>query len=252
MALLLAFTLAAPLLGRAGTAFAQTFDSGSTGADGALAFPATPGTVVFDPRAFDPPLDPDGDNVYHFTTVTIPAGVTVRLASGALPEGRPVVWLASGAVQIDGVLDLNGSDGHADNQTPLPAVPGAGGYSGSAGGTTVTPARNGNGPGGGRAAASRHGGGAGHAAAGGGSTSTGTPGGAYGNEFLLPLLGGSGGAGGARGAQNGSGGGAGGGAILIASSVSIALNGSVTARGGRGGVCIISTGGFCGGAGSGG
>ena len=76
----------------------------------------------------------------------------------------------------------------------------------------------------------------------------GVGGAAYGNEFLLPLLGGSGGAGGAA-----CGGGAGGGALLIASSVSIAVNGTIGAGGGNTG-----SGGFCnnhvylGGGGSGG
>ena len=47
------------------------------------------------------------------------------------------------------------------------------------------------------------------------------------NEFLVPLVGGAGGAGGTRCA-----GGAGGGAILIASSVSMVLNGTISANGG--------------------
>ena len=58
-------------------AFAEIrFDSGSDGSDGALIFeaPETETTIDFDPTAFDPPLDPDGDNVYHFTTIYIPSG----------------------------------------------------------------------------------------------------------------------------------------------------------------------------------
>jgi len=248
-ALLACVVLVAP----GGEVLAQGFSSGSTGADGALAFDPAAGTVVFDPQTFVPPLDPDGDNVYHFTTITVPAGVTVRLASGVLPEARPVVWLASGAVTIDGVLDLNGQDGHSNASTPLPAVPGAGGYSGAPGGTGAKAPQAGNGPGGGRTAPGKHGGGAGHAVSGGETASTGAAGGTYGNEFLLPLVGGSGGAGGAfSGFSNGSGGGAGGGAILIASSTSIAVNGAITARGGNSGVCTQSIGDFCGGAGSGG
>src|SRR5262249_39342331 len=78
---------------------AQTWDSGSKGTDGPLSL-TTPGTIVFDPRAFSPPLDPDGDNIYHFTTITIGAGVTVRLADSHVHG--PVFWLASGTVQIDG------------------------------------------------------------------------------------------------------------------------------------------------------
>src|SRR5689334_7330891 len=83
---LLAFSLliAAPALGQA---------TGSTGADGPLDFPnATPGsTVIFDPSKFTPPLNPAGDNIFNFTTIHIPAGVTVRL-SGRVLKG-PVFWL---------------------------------------------------------------------------------------------------------------------------------------------------------------
>lgn len=32
---------------------------------------------MFDPKASNPPLDPDGDGIFHFTTITIAAGVTV-------------------------------------------------------------------------------------------------------------------------------------------------------------------------------
>lgn len=51
---------------------ALAFSSGSNGSDGALNFPdAKEGDVIlFDPKAFSPPLDSDGDNVYHFTTIT--------------------------------------------------------------------------------------------------------------------------------------------------------------------------------------
>src|SRR5450755_1106851 len=76
-------------------ASAQTFSSGSTGSDGALTF-NTPGTYVFDPKTYNPPLDPSGDNVFNFTTITIASGVTVRL-TGSVING-PVVWLASGTV----------------------------------------------------------------------------------------------------------------------------------------------------------
>jgi hypothetical protein len=53
------------------------------------------------------------------------------------------------------------------------------------------------------------------------------PGDFHSNVFLVPLVGGSGGSGGET-----QGGGAGGGALLIASSVSITLNGAITANGG--------------------
>ena len=208
------FALAMPAFGQ--------FNSGSTGSDGALAFPnAKPGDViVFDPKSFSPPLDPAHDNIFNFTTITIPAGVTIKLVSNNLAAG-PVVWLATGAADLEGTLDLSGSNGHLRENPPIqslrtPAAPGPGGYAGGVGGNgssfTVEP---GLGPGGGAAGTSQCGGG-----------------GAFtGNSFLVPLFGGSGGGG-----ENlqgfGGGGGGGGGAILIASSVSITVNGTISANGG--------------------
>jgi hypothetical protein len=224
-----------------------TFDSGSTGVDGALDLSSVPAgtTILFDPESFNPPLDQDGDNVYHFTTITIPGGVTVRLSAEALGTA-PVVWLASGAVQITGILDLSGQPGHCGGCTPIPAVAGAGGYGGGVGSKINLAAQPGNGPGGGQPTTGP-GGGAGHAVAGGGGAGVG--GAVYGNNFLIPLLGGSGGAGSWEG-LNGSGGGAGGGALLIASSMWIAIGspGAITADGGGGGCWVFS----CGGGGSGG
>src|SRR5262245_12168615 len=86
------------------TAEAQVLNSGSNGSDGALNL-TTPGTIVFDPAKFNPPLDPDGDNVFHFTTITIGKDVTVKLKNVPL-RGRAVIWLASGSVKIDGTIDL--------------------------------------------------------------------------------------------------------------------------------------------------
>src|SRR5215510_14154314 len=80
-------------------ALAQSVSSGSTGADGPLNL-TTPGTIAFDPKTFNPPLDPDGDNVYHFTTINIGVGVTVKLSSKIL--NGPVHWLAQGPVTIGG------------------------------------------------------------------------------------------------------------------------------------------------------
>jgi hypothetical protein len=79
-------------------AMAQTFTSGSTGADGALNLTGTPpGTVIdFDPAAFTPALDTDGDSVYHFTTITIAANVMVRLRANKA-GAAPIHWLATGA-----------------------------------------------------------------------------------------------------------------------------------------------------------
>ncbi len=206
------------------------FTSGSTGADGALAFPnAKPGDVIlFDPSTFNPPLDPEHDNIYNFTTINIPAGVTVKL-SGKILTG-PVVWLATLAVDIEGTLDLSGNGGHPRttiSSLRLPATPGPGGYPGGVGGNTSgsLPAEPGLGPAGGAAATNS-----------GGCTAFGQGGGFTGNSFLVPLFGGSGGGGELFTAppEVGGGGGAGGGAILIASSASITLNGAIYARGGIG------------------
>lgn len=211
-----------------------TFSSGSDGSDGALTFPAGAGVIDFDPDAFTPALDPERDRIYHFTSITIPAGTTVRLRTNVFPEGQGIVWLATGDVVIDGVLDLSGDTGHLFNEPFVPALAGAGGYGGSTGAAPGRTATSGNGPGGGGAATLGGGGGAGHAAAGGPASGSATPGVTYGNVHLRPLLGGSGGGGGA-GRNPGSGGGGGGGALVLASSTTIRLAGSIRAQGGAGG-----------------
>jgi len=211
----------------------QTFSSGSTGADGPLTF-TTPGTFTFDPKALN--IDPEGDNVFNFTTITIGSGVTLKLTSKAVPGG--IYWLASGDVQISGTIDLSGEDGltllsSTQSSLRIPAAPGSGGYAGGLGGMTGgSPAQAGNGPG-----------------AGAGATSTSVRGGDgtfNGNQFLTPLVGGSGGGGGLSPAGTfGGGGGAGGGALLIASSTRISwASGTINADGGVcGGNCSAQGGG---------
>lgn len=216
-------------------AFAQTFDSTSTGEDGALDFAdAEPGTtIIFDPTTYNPPLDRDGDGIYHFTTISIPESVTVRLSSRVPSLGsRPVYWLASGRITIGGVLDLDGedgADGAIEYSYPSIACAGAGGYNGGLAGTGNDQyGKPGSGPGGGGDNIYGRKG-AGHLYKRSSS--------AYGNTFLLPLLGGSGGGGGghASGNSTGGGGGAGGGALLLVSSEVIIVNGRISARGGAGG-----------------
>ena len=210
---LLLILITAAMIGDNRFASAQSFGSGSNGSDGALNL-TTPGTIIFDPKSFNPPLDSDGDNVFHFTTINIAAGVTVKLSGKIFT--RPIIWLATGAVTINGTIDLNGEEGHprANNlSVRTPSVPGAGGYSGGVGGNSSQSARPGNGPGGGGVAAS--------------GTFTG-------NAFLVPIVGGSGGGGEQLASSTiGAGGSAGGGAILIASSVSIVVEGRIGAEGGR-------------------
>ncbi len=220
-----------------------TFDSGSDGSDGALNLTEA-GILEFNPLDFDPPLDPDGDNIYHFTTINVGADVTVKLAGNILGS-NPVIWLATAEVTIAGTLDLNGEDGHGhDVGVKIDSKSGAGGY----GGGKFN--RRGNGPGGGYSG--RQGGGGGHVTNGSISQNSIAGGPSYGNSFLLPLIGGSGGGGGEG--SNAGGGGAGGGAILIVSSLSISINGQVLANGGAGGggLAINGSAGWGGGGGSGG
>jgi hypothetical protein len=196
--------------------YGQTFDSGSTGADGPLTY-TTPGTYVFDPKKFTPPLNPAGDNVFHFTTITIAAGVTVRLPGDVL--NGSVVWLAKNEVKIDGTVDLSGQNAFVASNTTqrTMTIPGAGGYAGGYPGLGSYPSGPGLGP-----------------TAGSGNCA----GGFNSNQFGVPLIGGSGGAG-----LGNSAGGAGGGAILIASSVSVTGVGSIKANGGTPAYPLINFGG---------
>lgn len=171
------------------------------------------------------------DGIWHFSTIHVPAGVTVRFARNA--DNTPVRWLATGDVQINGALDLNGDLGANDFGTGQVAKGGPGGYDGGRGGirfdaSTSYVGSPGQGPGGGNPGTAqqvtptnlRDGQDAQHA-------------GSYGNAFLQPLTGGSGGGGGSSSdTVNGGHGGGGGGAILIASSRDIILNGKISANGG--------------------
>lgn len=229
-ATLMAIGLLAPSV-----AVAQTFNSGSNGSDGALTVATNQGTILFDPRdvaRWGRVLDPDGDGVYHFTTVTVGGGTTLKFTSRAVSTA--IHWLATGDIAINGALDLNGEDGAATSDLVLRrivAVPGSGGYAGGIGGridvTPNVPTTPGEGPGGGSGGV-RTGNGCGTNGVsyycGRGATFTG-------NRYLIPLVGGSGGEGGTWNTyQNG---GAGGGAILLASSTSITVVQGISARGGN-------------------
>jgi hypothetical protein len=214
--------------------YSQTFSSGSTGSDGALNL-TTPGVINFEPKSFNPPLDPSGDNVFNFTTIHIASGVVLELSGRRFTT--PIYFLATGAVTIDGGINLNGENGKPGTNLAserVPAAPGAGGYPGGIGGTfnSPTPATAGSGPGGGRAGIT--------------GQSSGGNGVFVGSSYLIPLVGGSGGGGfgndGSQCGQYGDGGGAGGGAIVIASSVSITFSRTVAtdailANGGTSGGC---------------
>lgn len=218
---------------------AQTFNSGSTGADGALDLSAVPSgtTVNFEPGSLKTYLNRDinwDDNRFDFTTITIPSGVTVKLS--ARWSSGPVYWLANGAVQIYGIVDVSGENGIAGGNSltlRTPAIPGPGGFPGGVGGNSTLggtrSAQPGAGPLGGLGAPNAP------------NPVCGLGGAFSGNKYLVPLVGGSGGGGSDyysyTGYEYGGNGGAGGGSILIASSVSITISGpgQIYAWGGDGG-----------------
>jgi hypothetical protein len=212
----------------------SAFDSGSSGANGAFS-PASDTTIV---------LPQDG--ILNFTTLNIPSGVTVRIASNT--ANTPAYILVQGDAVIDGVIDISGVDGTSVASSP------AGGFAGGlpqdgAGG-------NGQGPGAGRGGifATRAGNGASY-----GTLGTVASGDApialvYGSTTLQPLLGGSGGGASANlGTNSGNRGGGGGGAMLLAVSGTLTLTGSILTNGGQGSSYISGeTSAYAGGGGSGG
>jgi len=250
---------------------AIAYNSGSTGADGAF-------NPVVDTEVVLPP-----DGIFNYTTVNIPASVTVTFKKNQV--NTPVTWLATGDVTIDGNVILSGTnspdigaagDG-AIGDDGLPGVGGPGGFAGGVGGNSNNQLGSaGFGPGrglpalggviSGNAEVGCGGSGAGYAVQGNNSassTSTRTDwcsiddlangGDAYGNQDILPLIGGSGGGGASGGfTASGSGGGGGGGAILIASSTTVAINGELKADGGNSGSVNSPNGGGSGGGGAGG
>jgi hypothetical protein len=246
--IVLASTLAASAAG------AQTFTSGSTGADG----PFTPTASV--------ELALPASGTYNFTTINIPAGVTVSFKTARGVRQAPVTMLATGNVVIAGTISVvgvnQGLGGNGGSGTQLASNAGVGGPGGFDGGTGATNGGGGSGlgPGGGQGGVPASppppatptvpavpAGGAGHVAPG-----SGTGGGApYGTSRVVPLVGGSGGGGGAAPSfgVTGAGGGGGGGAIVIASSGTITLSGSINASGGSGGAASFGAGPGAGGSG---
>lgn len=223
------------LLGSVPT-LAQTFNSGSTGADGVLSPPSSvpPGTTV-NGSTYTIPLLPSG--LFNFTTITVPSGTTVTFKRNA--ANTPVVLLATGAVTIAGTLNVTGENGGAVGR---PGAGGPGGFDGGPGGDGVTTATAGAGLGPGGAVPGSSCGGAGGSYGTQGTTFTscgtpGSPGATYGTTLLRPIIGGSGGAGGSAAAVPGSagfGGGGGGGAVILASSgtLTVSANAQIVADGG--------------------
>lgn len=210
---------------------AQTFSSGSTGADGPFNPSCTP-----TPCTVTVTLPESG--VFNFTTVDIASGVRVTFTKNA--ANTPVTILASGDMTIAGSFNVNGQN--AGKFSPGPGGPG--GFDGGMGGSSTASldgtAGLGPGGGGGGDTTDLTGGNGSFGRAGEGAKA----GPVYGVPTLIPLIGGSGGGGGgAKPTQAGGGGGGGGGAILIASSGVITLTGTIRASGGDGRFVFDQTGG---------
>jgi len=152
--------------------------------------------------------------VFKYSSVTIASNATVTFKNHG--SRAPVVWLVNGDVTVDGELSLDGQDWFS-HPVQLPE-PGPGGFRGGAGIQQNLGNGAGFGPGGANDTD--------------GVYSTERP---YGNSQIVPLIGGSGGAGGNydRWCNPGNGA-AGAGAMLIASSQTIMINGYAHANGGNG------------------
>ena len=169
-----------------------------------------------------PPHAPADSNqwavIFKYSSVNIPSGVTVTFKNH--PSHAPVVWLVSGAVTNNGRLSVDGAAATGVG----PAEGGPGGFRGClppVAGVTIGSA--GFGPGGGNYTD-----GAGSF----GSLGGGNAGPIYGNNRLIPLVGGSGGA--PRSVNyvtchDWTAGGA----ILVAAANRIQLNGQISAYGGE-------------------
>ncbi len=201
----------------------------STGADGPL--------VVGGNTTLTLPAD----GVFNFTTITVGPGATLRFTENA--ANTPVYLLTTGAVQIDGAIQVSA----------FGVTGGAGGGDGGLNGVGFQAGTDGGGPSPGRGgpAAERPGnagGGGGMATAGlrairwtGASPADGGPA----VLFPEPLTGGSGGGGGSGWVLfgvnlNGGVGGGGGGGVHICSSGTITIGGSVLANGGGGGTAFAN------------
>ena len=108
-------TMLLPLAG-----FAQQVNSGSDGHDGAL----KPSRNLVIDMADHP------DGIYHYTSVNIPAGVTVSFIPNA--GNKPVVWLVQGDCVISAWVNVTGV---GPNGVSVGGVGGPGGGVGGRGGT---------------------------------------------------------------------------------------------------------------------
>lgn len=202
-------------LGGASLGGAQSFSSGSNGSFGPIN--VTSGVVT---------LDLPADGIFHATTVAVAQGASLKFNRNSL--NTPVFLLATGDINIAGIVDVSGEAG-------TPGTVGRGGPGGFDGGSpgfdTISPGA-GHGPG-----AGLGGDGSGTNSGAGGGAYGGTPafaippiGKVYGSPLLVPLVGGSG-SGGVTGSP-GRGGDGGGGAVLLSSNTSVSITGTILAHGG--------------------
>lgn len=217
-------------------AWAQTtYNSGSTGANGAFppaAIPTGATSIVMDLGSGNLTYKdaqggnlgtgtvgtPDNAGVYNFTTFNLPAGINLTFTPDSL--NRPVQFLDSGDVTIAGNMGLTGQS----SQGKKGGAGGPGGFNGGDGGGDTTSTTFSGGSGAGPAG----GVGWGNNIAGGGGL-------LIANQQLTPLFGGSGGGGGQGNvADPGDGGGGGSGSLLLASNGTITLSGGIYANGGNG------------------
>jgi hypothetical protein len=217
-------------------AWAQTtYNSGSTGANGAFppaAIPTGATSILMDLGSGNLTYKdaqggnlgtgtvgtPDNAGVYNFTTFNLPAGINLTFTPDSL--NRPVQFLDSGDVTIAGNIIVSGQS----YQGKKGGAGGPGGFNGGdGGGDTTSTTLNG-------------GAGAGPAGGEGWSGSVVVAGSLLiANQQLTPLFGGSGGGGGQGNVANpGDGGGAGSGSLILASNGTITLNGYINAIGGSG------------------
>jgi hypothetical protein len=208
-------------------------NSGSNGSDGA--FNPTTNIVI---NMADHPT-----GIYQYTSVNISNGVTVTFIPNT--NNSPVMWLVQSNCTITGTVSVKPPD---TTDSVVGVNGGPGGWRGGNGSLSQGSfPGSGFGPGGGKVwtSADWNGGNGSYATLGNRNTSQQTtnqqgytdymnpqhlPGDIYGNNFEMPLLGGSGGSGGPN-----NGGGGGGGAILIAVSgtLNIASPGGINAGGGN-------------------
>ena len=196
------------------------FDTGSDGSYG----PITMSNTASMPLTNTLVLPANG--IFNCTSINVGTNCVLNFIPNSL--NTPVYLLAQTNIVINGTIDISGQSGTTNGS--FSTVPGPGGFGGGAGGTPTAniPAGYGQGPGGGYYANNVGSEGGTFGSGGYGNTNI------YSNLLLVPLIGGSGGGGCLDyGSPNlGASGGAGGGALLLASSTSVAVNGSILARGG--------------------